>query len=74
MGRRERGGRRGGLTTGSTDNNNCSPGSTLGQGERWREVREREIILREKERMGEGHTWGRVGRLGACLGPHRRPG
>jgi hypothetical protein len=34
----ERGGRRGELTTGSTDDSNRSPGSNLGQGERWGEV------------------------------------
>jgi hypothetical protein len=76
MGRRERGGRTGELTMGSTDGNNRSPGSTLGQGERWREVeeREREVTLRGKERMGGGAHMGRVGHLGACLGPGHTAG
>jgi hypothetical protein len=55
---------------GSTDGSNRSPGSILGQGDRWREVeeREREVILRRKERMmGRGaHRGG--GRLGARPG------
>jgi hypothetical protein len=58
------------LTTGSTDGSNLSPRSTLGQGERWREVeeKEREVTLREKERMGEG---ARMGAAGAPERAHR---
>jgi hypothetical protein len=38
------------------DDNNRSPGSNLGQGERWREVeeREREVTVRERENEGGG--------------------
>jgi hypothetical protein len=58
-GRRERGGRRGELTTGSTDSSNCSPGSTPRAG---REVgsggRGRGRLLRGKEKMGKGRAWG----------------
>jgi hypothetical protein len=70
-GRRERGWRRGELTTGSTESSNRSPGSNLGQGDRWREVeeREREVTMRERENEGEGAHIGELGRLGACLGP-----
>jgi hypothetical protein len=49
LGKGERGGRRGELTTGSTDGSNHSPGSNLGQGERWKRGRGR--LLRGKERM-----------------------
>jgi hypothetical protein len=51
-------GERGELTTGSTDGSNRSPGSILGQGERWREVeeREREVAARERENEREGHA------------------
>jgi hypothetical protein len=58
------------LTTGSMDGNNCSPGSTLGQGERWREVEEGEIgyFARERENEGEGHAW-----VAGAPGPRRVP-
>jgi hypothetical protein len=51
-------GERGELTTGSTDGNNRSPRSNLGQGERWREVeeREREVTAREKRLRGRGRA------------------
>jgi hypothetical protein len=51
-------GDRGDLTTGSMDDNNGSPGSNLGQGERWREVEERvrEVAACERENEGEGCT------------------
>jgi hypothetical protein len=45
-------GERGELTTGSTDGSNRSPGSNLGQEERWREVEEREVATRERETEG----------------------
>jgi hypothetical protein len=56
-GRRRRG-RRGELTTGSTDGSNCSPGSTLGHGEVERGGREGEggYFAQERENEGEGHT------------------
>jgi hypothetical protein len=41
-GEEREGGRREELTTGLTDDNNRSPGSTLGQGERWGDVEEGE--------------------------------
>jgi hypothetical protein len=45
-GRRERGeGCEGKLTTGSMDGSNCSPGSTLGQGEGVGERRKRERVV-----------------------------
>jgi hypothetical protein len=55
-GRREREGRRGELTTGSTDDNNRSPGSTLGHGE----VEEGEggYFAWERENGGKGGTHG----------------
>jgi hypothetical protein len=67
----ERGERRKGAHRGLDGRQQPPPGSTLGQGERWREVeeREREVTLRGKERMAEGRAWGRVGRMGARLWP-----
>jgi hypothetical protein len=61
-GRRERGGRRGELTSGSTDGSNRSPGSNLGQGERWK--REREVTAWEREIEGEGGIGKGMGPLG----------
>jgi hypothetical protein len=59
------------LTTGSMDCNNRSPGSTLGQGERWREVEEGEIgyFARERENEGEGRAW-----VAGAPRPRRVPG
>jgi hypothetical protein len=74
-GGRERGGRRGELTTGSMDGSNRSPGSNLGQGEGWREVEEREweVAARERENEGEGaHRGG--GGAWAGVGPRHGPG
>jgi hypothetical protein len=48
-GRRERGGRRGELTTGSTDGSNRSPVSTLGHGERWKRGRGRLFCAGRRE-------------------------
>jgi hypothetical protein len=47
------------LTTGSTDGSNRSPGSTLGQGERWKRGRGRLLCVGKREwgtgvHMGEG--------------------
>jgi hypothetical protein len=46
---------RGSSPHGSTNDSNRSPGSNLGQGERWREMeeREREVAARERENEGE---------------------
>jgi hypothetical protein len=44
------------VTTGFTDDGNCSLGSNLGQGERRRELWKREVTARERENEGEGHT------------------
>jgi hypothetical protein len=64
-GREEREGREE-LNTGSTDGSNRSPGSTLGQGERWK--RGREVTFRGKESGGgEG---ARMGERAGAPGPH----
>jgi hypothetical protein len=47
---------------GSMDGSNCSPGSTLEQGERWK--REREVTLHGKESGRGGAHGGRVGAPG----------
>jgi hypothetical protein len=49
MGRRERGGRRGELTTSSMDGSNHSSGATLGQRESWRKVEEGCYFAQERE-------------------------
>jgi hypothetical protein len=49
IGRREREGRRGDLTTGSTDSSNHSPGSTLGQGEMLKRGRGRLFYAGKRE-------------------------
>jgi hypothetical protein len=71
-------GDRGELTTGSMDDINGSTGSNLGQGERWREVeeRDREVAARERENEGEGVHIGGGGasatpRAGLGCGPGR---
>jgi hypothetical protein len=53
------------LSTGSTNGSNRSPGSTLRQGERWREAEEGEggYFAWERENEGEG-VHGGHGRLG----------
>jgi hypothetical protein len=73
----ERGGRRGELATGLTDGSNRSPGSTLGQGERWGEVEEREGgYCVGKRKWGRERAWGAgaprpraQGRAGPWFGP-----
>jgi hypothetical protein len=54
---------RGSSPHGSTNDSNRSPGSNLGQGERWREMeeREREVAARERENEGERGASGRGG-------------
>jgi hypothetical protein len=65
-GRHAGGGRRGELTTGLTDGSNRSLGSTLGQGERWREVEgvRWRLLCVEKREWGRGAHGGGRGRLG----------
>jgi hypothetical protein len=56
---------RGSSPQGSTDGSNHSPGSNLGQGERWKRG-EKEVTVRKREIEGahRGGAWARVPRLG----------
>jgi hypothetical protein len=74
----ERGGRReerGSSPRGSTDGNNRSPGSTLGQGERWKRGRGRLLCAGKREwaRGAHGGGWGAWARAQRQAGLRAEP-